>query len=35
MKIKTNYLNYFALEKTYLPDIVKILSTLNIMNHIC
>lgn len=34
MKIKTSYLNQYALDHTHLPDLVKIFNNFNILNHI-
>ena len=34
LKIKTNYLNFFRLEKTIFPDILKIFESFHMMKHI-
>ena len=34
MKIKTSYLNQYALDQTHLPDLVKVFNHFNILNHI-
>ena len=34
MKIKTRYLNQYALDHTHLPDLVKIFNHFSILNHI-
>lgn len=34
MKIKTSYLNQYALDHTHLPDLVQIFNQFNILNHI-
>lgn len=34
MKVKSNYLNHFALEKTFLPDILRIFEQFNFLGHL-
>lgn len=34
LKIKTNYLNKFALQETLMPDIIEIFKTFDLFNHL-